>query len=69
MDINLLVLPRRSRSICQDILRALKVWSDDCFPKDDNPCRHIILPQGTREVPQSVRVHFMPSLSCHDLAY
>jgi len=67
MDIDLLVLPRWSCSIGQDILRALKSWSDDCFPKDDNPCRHIILPQGTREIPQSVRVHFVPSLSYHHL--
>ena len=69
MDIDLLVLPRRSCSIGQDILRALKGWSDDCFPEDDDPCRHIILPPGTREVPQSVRAHLILGLSYHHLNY
>ena len=67
MDIGSLVLPRRSCSIGQDILRTLEGWSDNVFPEDDGPRRHIILPQRAREVPQSVRVQLMLSLSYHHL--
>lgn len=58
MGVDLLVLPRRASSISQDILRARKGRRDDLFPQDNRPGGRIILPQGTREAPQSVRVHF-----------
>ena len=58
MGVDLLVLPRRASSISQDILRARKGRRDDLFPQDDRSGGRIILSQGDREAPQSVRVHF-----------
>jgi len=69
MGVNILVLPLRTCGICQDILRALKGRSDNYFPQDDCPCWNIILPQGARDVPQSVRAHFMPSVFHNHLTY
>jgi len=69
VGVGILVLPLRTCGICQDILRALKGRSDNYFSKDNYPDWNIILPQGAREVPKSVSVHFMPSVFHNHVTY